>query len=676
MACTSVHEVEVEAAAAIEAAHSGATLLLDVEDEGRAVIRPGMPAEGAGTAFVPGPALRRIAHERTTLVADAEELGLDPELGGGRWVAAPLDGGGERLTVIAAALVTDEESEAEAVAEIAACAEVASALIAHHREDRRQAEAYRALLAGGTALNRASNLPDVLQSIADTLRAVVGARYAAIGVLCADGAALEHFVTSGIGDDERRAIGDLPEGRGLLGALLHDPRPLIVDDIAADPGSCGMPSNHLPMTSFLGAPVVLGGTIIGSLYLTEKLEGRFTQVDEQAAVTMAARTATAIGAWRRVANEQRRVVALETVRDLGAGILTTLDPVVLLPLIARTARRFDHFETIGIGVRDDQGVVFAHVHGRSALALEGLRVPSLERAAISASAGKALDDHAHVETILLECLGETVGVLVAGAPEPVSAEDRALLEIFAAQAAIALGNAQAISEELARLGREAAARTEEAREDEAAQGLRRVIAAQEAERARIARELHDEAGQALTALLLLLKTLEAVDDLAEVRRRLPQLRETVRDVATDLRVLATELRAPSLDREGLQRAIERQAEAFRETTGVEIETLFDELPENLPYEIQVALFRVTQEALANIARHSGAAGASVILSVDGPRLRLVVEDDGRGFDTAAETDRLGIAGIAERVELVGGRLRVESSIEAGTVVVVDLELER
>ena len=676
MACESVDEVEAAAAAAVEAAHPGAVLLLDVGPGGRGVVRPGSVDGGARAAPFTGAAMRRIADERTALVADAEELGLAPELGGVRWVAAPIGEDGARLTVLAAALVTDEESEALAVAEIAACAEVASALIAHHREDRRQAEAFTALLDAGIALNRASDLPDVLQSIAHTVRAVVGARYAAIRVLRPDNGALEHFVTSGIGDEERRAIGALPDGLGLLGVLVDDPRPLIVDEIADDPRSCGMPPNHPPMTSFLGVPVVLGGAVLGSLYLTEKSGGRFTQADERVAVTLAAQSAVAIGAWRRTASEQQYIAALETVRELGAAVLTTLDPVVLLPLIARTARRFEHVETIGIGVRDGDGVVFEHVHGRSALALEGMRVPSLKRAPISAVVGEALQDHAHVETIPLEFLSDTVGVLVAGTPAPPSAEERALLEIFAGHAAIALGNAQAVSKERARLAREATARTKEAREAEAAQGLRRAIAAQEAERTRIARELHDEAGQALTALLLRLKTLEGVDDLEEVRRLLAPLREAVRDVATDLRALATELRAPSLEREGLQRAIERQAEAFRDATGAAIATQYDELPEDLPHEIQVALFRVTQEALANIAQHSGAASASIILSVRGDRLRLVVEDDGKGFDTKAKSDRLGILGIAERVELVGGQLRVESTIGVGTEVVVDLEVER
>ena len=97
------------------------------------------------------------------------------------------------------------------------------------------------------------------------------------------------------------------------------------------------------------------------------------------------------------------------------------------------------------------------------------------------------------------------------------------------------------------------------------------------------------------------------------------------------------------------------------------------LDSDLPGEIQTVLFRVVQESLTNVARHSGAERASVVVSAREGRLRLMVEDDGRGFDTTAPTDRMGLAGIRERVELLGGRLRIESSPDGGTAVVVDLE---
>ena len=127
-----------------------------------------------------------------------------------------------------------------------------------------------------------------------------------------------------------------------------------------------------------------------------------------------------------------------------------------------------------------------------------------------------------------------------------------------------------------------------------------------------------------------------------------------------------------LMRARLQDAIEEQAAKLRRT-GIHVDMDLRGLGADLPGEVQTVLFRVVQESLTNVARHSGAKGASVVVSAREGRLRLMVEDDGRGFDTTAPTGRLGLAGIRERVELLGGRLRIESSPDGGTAVVVDLK---
>jgi signal transduction histidine kinase len=221
----------------------------------------------------------------------------------------------------------------------------------------------------------------------------------------------------------------------------------------------------------------------------------------------------------------------------------------------------------------------------------------------------------------------------------------------------------------------AAVQAAQARERAAAEGHRRAIEAQEAERARIARELHDEAGQVLTALALHLRALE--DELPDdaTRGRLSDLRRQINAAAASLRDLATELRPSGLREHGLQSAIARQAARVAESSGIEVDLALGGLPEGLPEQTEIALFRVVQEALTNVARHSGSRRASVLATALGGKLRLVVEDEGSGFDATAPTARLGLAGIRERVELLGGQLRIESSPGAGTAVIVDLVLD-
>lgn len=137
-------------------------------------------------------------------------------------------------------------------------------------------------------------LPTVLRRIAESARSLVGARYCALGVLGDDGT-LEEFVPIGLDDEAVDAIGDLPEGRGILGLLVRDPRPIRLDRLQDHPNSVGFPPNHPPMHSFLGVPILVHGEPFGNLYLCEKADGNgFTEQDEALAATLAAAAAIAV----------------------------------------------------------------------------------------------------------------------------------------------------------------------------------------------------------------------------------------------------------------------------------------------------------------------------------------------------------------------------------------------
>jgi signal transduction histidine kinase len=600
-----------------------------------------------------------------------ESLGGTP---GGALLSAPLDHEG-RLDGVLCGIAATDPPEHDGPRTLAMLAPLVGSQMQLLGERRRAEEAgarMTSLVDTGLSLSRELRLDDLLARIVQAARKVVGARYAALGVLDADGRELAEFVTAGLSDAQREAIGDLPRGRGLLGALIRDARPLRLERISEDPRSVGFPPNHPPMESFLGVPVGVRGQVYGNLYLTDKVGGPFTAEDEQMALTLASQAAVAVENVRRLEAERRRADELESVQEVARAVLTTLDLVSLLPLVARRARRLSGAETVGVAVGDAGGLVFRYAHGVDALTLEGARVPP-ETAAVQAELQRALGVAA-VEVCELELDGEVVGALVAVGSRSFDEDARRLLSTFASHVALALANARAVEEKLRQVEDDARREAAAVRERAAGDAVRRAIEAQDAERARLARELHDEAGQALTALAVHLRALEGDVPEGSLRERVADLRGQLASASTAMRELATRLRPSALREGGLATAIEEQAARARESVGIEVDVDLRGLDAELPEEVQVALFRVVQEALTNVVRHSEATSVSIVATALGSRVRLVVDDDGRGFDPSAPTERLGLAGIRERVALLGGALRIESSPGGGTAVVVDLEV--
>lgn len=198
--------------------------------------------------------------------------------------------------------------------------------------------------------------------------------------------------------------------------------------------------------------------------------------------------------------------------------------------------------------------------------------------------------------------------------------------------------------------------------------LQRVIHAQEEERRRVARELHDETGQALTSLMVGLRNVEEAPTEAEMRQRLADLRCVLATTLTQVRQLAYELRPTILDDLGLVAALHRYAAQFGQRFGVSVEIQASGLNgQRLPPEVETTVYRVVQEALLNAARHAHCASISIILQARQNQLVAIVEDDGCGFDArqmfGAEDGkgRLGLYGMRERAELVGGQIEIEST---------------
>src|SRR3989442_9022277 len=149
-------------------------------------------------------------------------------------------------------------------------------------EGARVRRRFESLLSAGVAIFSEHSLERVLQQIVDSAREVVGARYAALGVLAPDRATLSQFVTSGLSQAERERIGDLPRGRGLLGLVIREAQPIRSADINRHPQRYGFPPHHPPMRSFLGVPIRSRGEVFGNLYLTEKIGAKEFDVEDEA----------------------------------------------------------------------------------------------------------------------------------------------------------------------------------------------------------------------------------------------------------------------------------------------------------------------------------------------------------------------------------------------------------
>jgi signal transduction histidine kinase len=207
----------------------------------------------------------------------------------------------------------------------------------------------------------------------------------------------------------------------------------------------------------------------------------------------------------------------------------------------------------------------------------------------------------------------------------------------------------------------------------AREALRSVVSAQELERERLARELHDETGQALTSILLGLKELEDAGSDADVSSATGRLRELVVTTLQDVRRLAVELRPKALDDFGLVPALERLVETFQEQTGIEVIMEPQLGQQRLPSEIETALYRIIQEALTNVVKHAQASRVSIVLSRRANLVSAVFEDDGRGFAVGqTREDGLGLLGMKERLSLLDGRLQIESSSAGGTTLVAEV----
>ena len=540
----------------------------------------------------------------------------------------------------------------------------------------------RLLLDIGTSIVAELDSEAVLERVLDAGRELTGARYAAIGILNSERTELERFVTAGIDDATRRAIGDLPRGRGILGELIRHPEPLRLADISEHPRSYGFPPEHPSMTTFLGAPVVVRGEAWGNIYLTEKEGGDFNEADEQALLVLARWVAIAIENAHlyedidaRRTELERAVAALEATVTITRAIGGETDIERVLELVVKRGRALVDARLLVVMLSEGDELVAAAAAGEASADLTGsrfgasqtvlgeiLRSGHTERLTdmsnrVRLGLGELAEGAAAALLVPLTFHGRALGILVAldrfESSTAFSADDERLLRAFAGSAATALATAQNVEAE--RLGMS--------------------IAAADQERGRWARELHDETLQGLGALQVMLTAAlqqgpEAVQN--AVRAAVQQIEIQV----NELQGLITELRPASLDELGLAPALDTLYARLAAAHGLDVTSEGNLTAANdtgrLAPEIEETVYRLIQEALTNVAKHASVERALARITETDGEIRVEISDEGDGFDTGEATRGFGLVGMRERVELVGGTLEIQSEPGTGTRITATL----
>jgi signal transduction histidine kinase len=512
-----------------------------------------------------------------------------------------------------------------------------------------------ALLEAVVAVGGNLDLEIVLRKIVEAAVPLVQARYGALGVVGDDGRLIE-FIPVGLDEAQIAQIHHWPEGRGLLGTLIRDPRPLRLADLSTHPESHGFPPGHPPMRSFLGVPIRIRDEAYGNLYLAEKEGGGpFDEEDETLLVALAAAAGVAIDNARLYEEARRQGRWLRATAEITRELLSGTPSTQVLTLVTEQALALSGADLAALAVPagDQQRLVNTHAAGEGAGEALGLVLPaaeSLSGQVLASGHAVAVEDFRNdgrVNPVAREHMplgwavllplgapGNVRGVLTVGRdpgslPFPQQAVE--MVTTFAAQAGIVL--------ELA-----------EHRHDS-----ERLAVLQD--RDRIARDLHDLVIQRLYATGMSLQGAVPLITRPEVADRVSSavdaLDETIREIRSAIFSLQSH---GDMKRNGLRAKILEVVEEMTVPLGFAPSLrLVGPLDEDVPGEAGEQLLVALREALSNAARHAGA--SSVDVTVDcGSDLVLRVRDNGKGL--GAGSRRSGLANLAERASGLGGGLRV------------------
>jgi signal transduction histidine kinase len=505
------------------------------------------------------------------------------------------------------------------------------------------------------------DLDTTLRTIVHTAIELVDARYGALGVR-GTGHDLVAFVYEGIDENERERIGHLPEGRGVLGVLIDEPKPIRLDDIAQHPASVGFPSNHPPMRSFLGVPVRIRDEVFGNLYLTEKANGQpFSEDDEVLAGALAAAAGIAIENARLYEQSRVRQSWIEATRDIATELLAGADPARVFRLIADEALKLTQAQTTLVAIplsgdrsSDVQELLVAETAGElttlgeaPTISVRGTpvggvfldRIPrrfdhlDLEVGGLKVNPASAL-------VLPLRATDKVAGVLVVLRHDdaaPFGQEEEEMMAAFADQAALAwqLATSQRLERELDLL----------------------------ADRERIARDLHDHVIQRLFAVGLSLQATIPRTRSPEVEQRLSEYVDDLQAVIEEIRTTIFDLHGPAGSPIRLRQRLDEAIAQFSDGT-LSITTQFvgplSVIDETLADHAEA----VVREAVSNAVRHAHATTLTVTVKVD-DELSIEVTDSGRGI--SERTKSSGLTNMHRRAQQTGGTFTVDTPPSGGTM---------
>ena len=523
----------------------------------------------------------------------------------------------------------------------------------------------RRLIDVGRGLVAQLDLEAVLKEVVEVARELTGARYAALGILDEDRRELERFIYVGIDEETRAQIGDLPRGRGVLGELIRNPAPLRLREVGEHPRSYGFPPGHPPMHNFLGVPIVVRGQAYGNLYLTEKQGGDFDDADEEAVTILAEWAAVTIFNVRLYGQSEdergaleRAVHGLEATTEIARAVGGETDRARVLETIAKRVRALVGARSLLVLLHDAARCEVVAAAGECGSGPIGRYVTvEVETPSAALAAVRAVGIEARAALLApLTFRGRGLGAIVAldrleEGPD-FYPEDERLLNSAAASAATAVATVQSVTEER----------------------LRQRLQATERERARWARELHDSILQGLGSRRVALSSALKSGDTARLTDAVERAIDDVGRDIEELRALISELRPATLDQLGLPAALEDLAGRVEEGAGIDLDVDLEIDAGRLDGEFETVVYRLAQEALNNVAKHSRAGRAHLQVRSSEERLAVLVSDDGCGFDPTADTDGFGLAGMRERIELAGGELQIESKEGTGTRVLASVPL--
>ncbi|GAA3011873.1 sensor histidine kinase [Streptomyces fulvorobeus] len=512
-----------------------------------------------------------------------------------------------------------------------------------------------AMRSAGTGLEPHSTLDRICETAAE----LAGARYAAIGVVDDTGEGLSDFVTHGVPEDVIREIGHRPDAhRALLGALLHDPVPLRLADLTADPRSAGFPAGHPRTRTFLGVPIRVQGEVFGNLYLAEKHGGsEFTDYDLHMVRVLATEAGIAIGNARLYEAARRRERWIDGSVAVTTALLSGGDADDALSVVAEQARRLagsaagivllptadGGLEAVAVSAEnpsDSLGVIIPPESPVVATLLDGQAVFMDDSASDGRMVTRLAGQFGPCMLLPLHSGGRVLGALAtprSRGARPFTEAERTLATQFASQAALALMMAEA-------------------------QRDRERLAVYE-DRDRIARDLHDLVIQRLFATGMLLESAQRGSVVPEVRngvgRAVNELDVTIQEIRTAVFALQQEpAEAPSGLRTRVLREINMAAVPLGFTPSHHFVGPVDSLVGELAGKNLIAALR---EALSNAFRHAGASLIDVVVDAtvtlpDGrDGVRLSVADDGVGIPEGGR--RSGLRNLARRAESLGGASR-------------------